>query len=368
MARDIDLMVLPPRVAEDPPRFLLLADGLWRDLGSATKLEDLSKLRTKIDDQLRSDMDTLDPSVGGQIASSNYFSLLYEPLVPEPLQRLLENTHPDNAGDPPPLLRIHVDPSVDWIPWEVAHDGSEYLGLRFRIARLPIVPLGRDPRTTKDPWPVERIYNFLGEFVLLDPALLAGWQNTFPLGAAPPGVNEMRFPDPVANRFPRVGDVELAAVDASIVHFTCHGGLRDEGAVGGSFWTLNHKQPTNPQFKIDALIVRALKTRLPRTQPLIFGNACGSSGTAAGLGGLVNSFGSLFIQSGASGFVGTCAPIAKTRAIEFAQRFYQNLLIDGHPIATALWLAKKHFQATTPNDPSSLFYCHYGMPGARYAL
>ena len=219
----------------------------------------------------------------------------------------------------------------------------------------------------KDPWPVSQIYNFLGEFVL-DNGLLAGWQQTFPLAGAPSGTSETRFPDPVTNRFPRVGDVEQAAVDASIVHFTCHGGLKDAGTEGGSFWTLNHKQPTNPQFKIHAPIVRALKTKLPKTQPLIFGNACGSSGQATGTGGLVNSFGALFVQSGASAFVGTFAPIAKVRAIEFATQFYQHLLIDGESVSTALWRAKQHFHDTTPQDPSSLFYCQYGLPGSRYAL
>lgn len=366
MARDIDLMVLPSRIPEDPPRFLLAADGLWRDLGSATKLEDLSKLQTKIDEQFRSDMDTLDPSVGGQIATGGYFSLVYDPLVPESLQRLLKATQPDHAGDAPPVLRIHTDPSLDWIPWEIAHDGDEYLGLRFRIARLPIVPLGRDSQAPRDPWRVAQIYNFLGEFVL-DAGLVSKWEQTFPvIGAA--GVNEKRLPDAVAQRFPRVGDVEAAAVDASIVHFTCHGGLKDAGTEGGSFWTLNHKQPANPQFKIHAPIVRALKTKLPKTQPLIFGNACGSSGQAAGSGGLVNTFGSLFVQAGASGFVGSFAPIAKDRAIEFAQTFYKYLLVDGDPIATAMWRSKQHFKDTAPQDPSALFYCQYGMPGSRYAV
>jgi len=361
-------MVLPARIPEDPPRFLLAMNGVWRDLGSAAKLEDLSKLQTRIDEQLRSDMDTLDPAVAGQIANGSYFSLVYEPLLPEPLQRLLKATQPDHAGDPPPVLRIHSDPSLDWIPWEIAHDGDDYLGLRFRIARLPIVPIGRDGQPVpQDPWRVAQIYNFLGEFVL-DAALLARWEQTFPVtGVA--GVSERRLPDAtLPPRFPRVGDVEAAALDANIVHFTCHGGLKDAGTEGGSFWTLNHKQPANPQFKIHAPIVRALKTKLPKTQPLVFGNACGSSGSASGIGGLVNSFGSLFIQAGASGFIGTFAPIAKERAIEFAQAFYKRLLVDGDPIATAVWRSKQQLLQTTPNDPSALFYCHYGMPGSRYAV
>lgn len=366
MAGDIDLIVLPARVPEEPPRFLLGIDGGWRDLGSATKREDLSKLESRIDEQLRSDMEALDPTVGDQVATGNYFSLLYEPLIPESLQKLLKATQPDHAGDPPPILRIHIDPSLDWIPWEVAHDGDEFLGLRFRIARLPIVTLGHEGPPAKDPRTIDHIYSFLGEFVL-DDGLLPGWQDTFPLAGAG-AVSERRFPDSVEQRFPRVRDVEEAAVNASIVHFTCHGGLKDAGTEGGSFWTLNHKKPANPQFKIHAPIVRALKTKLPQTQPLIFGNACGSSGQASGAGGLVNSFGSLFVQSGASAFVGTFAPIAKPTALQFARRFYENLLVKGDPIATALWRAKKGFHDTTPDDPSALFYCHYGRPGSRYTF
>jgi hypothetical protein len=367
MARDIDLMVLPSRVAEDPPRFLVSTHGFWRDLGSATKLENLSTLQTKIDEQLRADMEALDPQVGGTIAFGNYFSLIYEPFVPGSLHQILKDAQPDNQGDPPPVLRLHIDPSLDWIPWEVAHDGDEYLGLRLQIARLPIVALGKEPPPPAEPRKVAQIYNFLGEFVL-DAALMPSWQQTFAINGAA-GVSETRFPT-AANppRFPRVGDVEAAAADASIVHFTCHGGLKDAGTEGGSFWTLNHKQPSNPQFKIHAPIVRALKNRLPKTQPLIFGNACGSSGEAAGLGGLVNSFGSLFVQSGASAFVGTFAPVAKARAIEFAQQFYKRLFDSGEPIGTALWRTKQLLRTQTPSDPSSLFYCHYGMPTTRYTL
>jgi hypothetical protein len=367
MARDIDLMVLPSSVAEDPPRFLVSTHGFWRNLGTATKLENLSTLRTKIEEQLRADMEALDPQVGGTIAFSNYFSFVYEPLLPESLGRILKEAEPDHQGDPPPVLRIHIDPSLDWIPWEVAHDGDEYLGLRFQISRLPIVTVGKEVPPPAEPRRVAQIYNFLGEFVL-DAALLPGWQQTFPLNGAT-GVSETRFPTTATPpRFPRVADVELAAENASIVHFTCHGGLKDAGAEGGSFWTLNHKQPSNPQYKIHGALVRAFKTRFPKTQPLVFGNACGSSGDAGGLVGPVNSFGSLFVQSGASAFVGTFAPVAKARAIEFAQQFYKRLLESGEPIGTALWRTKQLCRAQTPNDPSSLFYCHYGMPTTRYTL
>jgi hypothetical protein len=362
---DIDVMVLPASNPQNPPRFLLQTGGQWRDLGSAAGLGDLGRLQGRIDEQLQSDMESLDVTGGGVFATGQYFSLLYEPIFPTSLQRVLKAAEPVNAGDPPPVLRLHLDPSLDWIPWEVAHDGDAFLGLRFRVARLPIVP-HREAAPVKDPWPVTKIYNFLGEWVL-DDGQLAGWQKTFPTDGAT-NVSEQRLPEQPANRFPRVADVEKAATDAHIVHFTCHGAIKDAGTAGGSCWTLNHKQPVNPQFKIHADVVGGLKTRLPKTQPLIFGNACGSSGQAAGAGGLVNSFGGLFILAGASGFVGTCAPIAKARAIEFATRFYHYLLVSGDPISTALWRAKDELSKATPEDPSPLFYCQYGSPESRYAL
>ena len=362
---DLDVMVLPAGNPQNPPRFLLYTGGLWRDLGSAAGLGDFSRLQGRIDEQLQSDMETLDATAGSVFARGQYFSLLYEPIFPPALQRALKAVEPANAGDPPPLLRLHLDPGLDWIPWEVAYDGETFLGLRFRVARLPIVP-HREAAEVKDPWPVTKIYSFLGEWVL-DDGQIANWQKTFPIDGAA-NVSEQRLPEQPANRFPRVADVEKAATDAHIVHFTCHGGIKDTGTLGGSYWTLNHKQPVSPQFRIHADVVGALKTRLPKTQPLIFGNACGSSGQTVSAGGLVNSFGGLFILAGASGFVGTCAPIAKLRAIEFATRFYQHLLVSGDPISTALWRAKDELSSATPDDPSPLFYCQYGSPESRYVL
>ena len=113
--------------------------GQWRDLGSAAGLGDLGRLQGRIDEQLQSDMESLDVTGGGVFATGQYFSLCTTDF-PTSLQRVLKAAEPVNAGDPPPVLRLHLDPSLDWIPWEVAHDGDAFLGLRFRVARLPIVP------------------------------------------------------------------------------------------------------------------------------------------------------------------------------------------------------------------------------------
>ena len=211
-----------------------------------------------------------------------------------------------------------------------------------------------------------KIYNFLGEWVL-DDGQLAGWQKTFPTDGAT-NVSEQRLPEQPANRFPRVADVEEAATDAHIVHFTCHGAIKDAGTAGGSCWTLNHKQPVNPQFKIHADVVGGLKTRLPKTRPLIFGNACGSSGLAAGAGGLVNSFGGLFILAGA---IGVRRHLRADR--EGAGHRVRHALL---PLPAGERRSDQHravagqgrAQQGHARDPSPLFYCRCGSPESRYAL
>ena len=137
---DVDVMVLPASNPREPAT-LPLADR--RAVARSRQRRGAGRPGPpagRIDEQLQSDMESLDVTGGGVFATGHYFSLLYEPIFPTSLQRVLKAAEPANAGDPPPLLRLHLDPSLDWIPWEVAHDGDAFLGLRFRVARLPIVP------------------------------------------------------------------------------------------------------------------------------------------------------------------------------------------------------------------------------------
>ena len=67
-------------------------------------------------------------------------------------------------------------------------------------------------------------------------------------------------------------------------------------------------------------------------------------------------------------FVGTFAPVRKALAVEFAQRFYNNLLVSQMPVGQALWATKKQYVDEQATDPSWLFYCMYGPPETRFTL
>jgi len=127
------------------------------------------------------------------------------------------------------------------------------------------------------------------------------------------------------------------AQTADILHITCHGGLRKQKplqpgtaletpAKGAPFWTLNLATAGVEWLQI----LPSTVSRLSRTsRPLVFGNACQSTGSAginASPGNLISSFGPMFYARGAIAFIGTVAPINRVVALRFASKFYDKLL------------------------------------------
>jgi CHAT domain-containing protein len=166
------------------------------------------------------------------------------------------------------------------------------------------------------------------------------------------------------------------------VHITCHGGLRQEkspkpGALpatqprpGAPFWTLNLSTAGVPWRQI---VPDSLSQLNLTSKPLVFGNACqsaGITGVNASPGNLSSGFGPTFFSRGAIAFIGTVAPIHRTVALDFALRFYDNLL-QVNPrlsVAKALWATKMYFYNRGTADPTYLFYCLYGPPDTEFVL
>jgi hypothetical protein len=144
------------------------------------------------------------------------------------------------------------------------------------------------------------------------------------------------------------------------VHVTCHGGLKDDKRE--AYWTLDHTNPITFDYRIYQSFVRTLGLV---SRPLVFGNACASAGTQTDLAAL-QGFGAAFLSGGgALNFVGTFAPITRTTAVVFAERFYAQLF-SGLPVGEALRRTKAGFAAQDLKDPSYLFYCLYGPPDSTY--
>jgi hypothetical protein len=374
MARDVTLMVLSGLAGGDGlPQIFWEQKGVWCDL-SSHEARNVAQIRNVLDGQLKQFMAWLVQTPGAEVWTALRtlcLKKLYEQLVPQGLHKVLQDAAATAAGDDIPILRVHTP--IDWIPWELMHDGVDFLGLRFQIARLPIGP--KVPELDgQEAHKVQRIYNLLARNLFTNAGLFGQWQQTFaPLLA--PAVQEVRFPTAAidGDDYPTLGDLE-SAMSPDILHITCHGGEvdTDDGKV---YWTLDHKAKFHYDYRIKADNVEMLGQTTPifaGTRPLVFGNACASvkaaGGDGSGAPGLVPGFGPVFFAQGAAAFVGTFVPITEALSVEFACEFYRRLLHDGLPIAQALWATKKYFRDQGGNDPSYLFYCLYGLPGTRFQL
>lgn len=378
---EVSIMVLSAGTGEEaPPQFFVEQRGVWRDtpLLRAGSFVSLKETREIVDQQLNSLMSKVGKATNSGTDLPNFtvhlkrvFSGVYSTIVPQEIQAALKQAltiakkRAEETGEEEevPILRIHFHSQMEWIPWEIMHDGINHLGLQFQIARLPIVPGGPDLEDN-NVRRVKQIHNLLGQNVLLshsDP-LFTVWRKTFD-SLATPG-QEIQCPANGCDDWPTV-DHFVEASRADILHLTCHGGLKDKR--GQVYWTLNDKSEWPEQHRIYPDSVRML-SNLRAIRPLVFGNACASIKGATNdikegsEGGLTPGLGSAFFAQGAPNFIGTFAPTTKKVAIEFACEFYRRLLNEKMPIGKALWSTKKYYQGKGENDPSWLYYCLYGLP------
>lgn len=371
----LDVMVLPNLVtgpaAARLPYFYVQQNGVWQDVSERDTL-DLPGLRRSLTRQLYQLMGGLDadPAANLMLSLKARCLPLYQRLVPRRLHQLLLDLEARAAAQgQAAVLRFHSP--IEWIPWELFYDPDHppgFLGLRFQVARLPIVAGGAGLAEGAQV-PVARIYHLLGRHVLTDEQQ-AEWARTFELPELGAGVSELRFPAADGSRgYPGLADLEQVQ-QPGILHFTCHGGQEDsDGAV---YWTLDDRAPIADEYRIRREIVEILgeALHLRSSTPLVFGNACASSHAAGGeenhAAGLVLGFGPTFFKQGAGAFVGTFAPVSKSSAVAFARRFYRHLLAEGLPVGQALWRTRLDFHTAGSRDPSYLFYTLYGLPSTRF--
>lgn len=373
MARTISIMTLPAGAPDALPQYYLEKDGVWRDVSHPLLLSSpisASTLRKQIGDLLleMANQMRLNPIVSwAQLLAK--LRECYKVILPEGIRAAIRDALADAPPDSEaPLLRIHQHVAAEWIPWELLNDGENFLGLCFRIARLPIAPSGprMDALVSRR---VKRVFNLLGENVFdppLSDELTRAWRATFS-DLLPDSGQETRYPNHNANPlvFPDVDDFMIAASQGDIVHVTCHGDFSKTD--NQLYWTLNRFSQQTFTYHITATILNDLNL----TQaPLIFGNACYSSAAGESSVGLASGFGSTVFARGALAYIGAFAPITQAMAVKFARRFYETLLGDaqraGVAVGQALLETKKFFKLQNETDPSYLYYTLYGAPETRF--
>ena len=145
----------------------------------------------------------------------------------------------------------------------------------------------------------------------------------------------------------------LERADFGLLHFACHNNF--DPANGASI-TLGEAR-FSPTLLTTAEINRAFSAHAP----LVFVNACRSSGLAVSYNGM-DGFARKFLTAGASTFIGSLWAVVDETACEFASTLYRCLL-DGATLGDAVFLARRA-AAEKPGDPSWLAYSVYGDPRA----
>jgi CHAT domain-containing protein len=353
---------------ESKLNLLVERNGIWHDTSalSGSLSVSLKEVRDNADQKLANIMRQVgekrsrnEPFPAFDVFLKGLFGTQYQGLPTEVQAYLRQAAERANAEGKDAVLRIHMQEGAEWIPWELLHDGEEFLGLRFQVSRLPITVGGPDLNEFKRRQ--LKVYSLLGENVVsreTDDILMQGWRNTFPdLPFLAERVWRPAEGDPAPDPWPSITHFTQAG-KADIIHLTCHGGLKD--TRGNIYWSLNPESEYPDNYSIYPDTVGQLGLRSSR--PLVFGNACASTsgGNGTGTAGLTPGLGTAFFTHGALNFIGTFAPVTKQIAIEFACQFYKRLLNDQMPVGKALLETKKFYQTRDEHDPSWYFYCMYG--------
>lgn len=282
--------------------------------------------------------------------------MTYRLLVPDVIDRLLT--------EPSQQCTLTITTNHLTVPWELMHDGHEFLCLRRPLARMPMDwafprqvrgpagtgndrlrfllvhadPHGTIPRAREE---VETIGRRLGERWRehIDVTTLIGEEAT---GAA-------------LNKALRSGRWD-------VVHFAGHAEFNDERpALSG---LLLH----------DGELFFAQKVqRLLEGQPLVFLNACrtGTSdddpGETSYLAQPAEGLAASFVYGGAPGCVGSLWPVFDTPAAEFAVAFYNEILC-GQLVGEALRSARLQIREAFPGEITWASYVLYGDPAIQIAV
>ena len=342
--------------SEGAPILLMEDRGMWLQTSAPTGktlAATRAGLKAAVCDAIRNVNDEPDVVVGLEgLALSLYLDLVGSE-VHEALTAARES-----ADDAPPLLRLHLAPEHEWVPWELLHDGTDFLGLSFRIARLPVIK--DPPRMPLDGLhPVSVIRSILGKRVATpDEAEFGAWRDTF-ADVVGPGVQALEVP-------PQGNDAlwpEVAALrdEADILHVTCHG-MRDDHE--NPYWALD-PDTTTLRYRFNASQFNSLRPAFAKRKPLVFANACTLD---AYTGPERPPLGADVFGLGALNVIGTLAPIRRALALRFAKQFYKLLLGEGQDVASALLNTKRAIDADAGarSDPTYLLYCLYGPPETHY--
>lgn len=261
---------------------------------------------------------------------------LYEAALSERARRRLGDTELLH-------LRLHVDDALVQVPWEVAFDGTSFLGVRFAVGRL-VAALSDDPPRRKVPTDGHLLVvsNPTGD---LPAATREGRAVAALLDGA--GVGEVRHLDGRRGR----DELRAALAGCRLLHFAGH----IEAAPGdaGGF-----------VLGDGVLDVAAVTAAFGEGAPgLVFANGCraqasrGWEASARGVGGLASAL----LMRGVEHYLAPAWDIPDDDGLFFALRFYEAV-VRGEPFGEAARRARESLMSGGHGPLSFASYVLYGDP------
>jgi len=334
----------PGAGAITPAEKMKISDGVRVELSYNQQLvvAALGRVRAKVTSEL-----VPKQSGGTSVELERAGRYAYGHLIPARIQLLLETSSADH-------LRLDIDERLIDLPWELVHDGIDFLCVRYALGRrlvsdntftAPQREL-RDPQSTRvlvvaDPTgdlPAAkdegtRIATLLREQCRMDVAEFSA-------------------------RDMRKKDFLLSLQDYDIIHFAGHAS-HDPNSPDESCLVF-------PDGEIQAFeIARFIANRSPA---VVFLNACWSAEelrNPESYSPMMRGLGRTFLYAGVTAFLGYLVPVPDSSATEFAVVFY-GCLAQGQTIGESLRRAR--IACRNPRIPDDLTWCSailYGDPSAR---
>ncbi|HET8989352.1 MAG TPA: CHAT domain-containing protein, partial [Humibacillus sp.] len=282
---------------------------------------------------------------------------MYSLLIPDAMQRLIDET------DDFPLTITSNNPEL---PWELLHDGTEFLCLKRTFARMPAQQTF--PRRTRDSVvPGERrkttvllIHSVHGEPLQQAEKEINDIEARLAEMSPAPIVTKLTGSDVTASRLTD----ELSLGDYDLIHYAGHAGF-DAQRPELSYLLLS----TGEHFRAERV------QRLLEGHPVVFLNACESSKSAPQVqgrstGGTVaqaQGLASAFVYGGAQACVGSLWPVFDDTAADLAVEFYRQLIEKRQRVGEALRRARVMSHSRQQDRTTWAAYALYGDPSSLLA-
>jgi CHAT domain-containing protein len=271
--------------------------------------------------------------------------LLFDHLFPEDIQRILRESRGSD-------LYLRLDENLLYIPWELCHDGEEFLTLKFQVGRQVLT--GQKPRQYPAPSPSETI-NLL---IVLDPSeTLPNAQREAEELCSILEENTQISIEIIGGRQADKLKLLKALEGKDLVHFIGHS-VHQQGPSKETGWLLKEGMLTAEEI-----------SKLNNPPGIVFSNSCQSLAAdeqgcpyfdekSLGVGGG-------FMMAGVRNFIGTTGAVSDQGSVQFAVRFYWELTA-GKPLGESLQEAKRNvIRAQGKNHLLWAAYLLYGDPGYR---